>query len=81
MRMTLTLTLRLVKVRCNYANRKPIHDLLFDGDGNFLPTCHHFQDIYCRNVHELDLDLESAKVECKYDIKKSKHDFPFVVKW
>ena len=49
--------LEWAKVKCKYTNRKPIHDLLFDGNSNFNPIYHHFQDIHCRNVHDLDLDL------------------------
>ena len=43
---------------CHY-NRKPIHDLLFDDNSNFYPDCHHFQDIHCRSVRDLDLDLQN----------------------
>ena len=34
-----------------------IHDKLLDGNGYFYPICHHVQDIHCRSVHDLDLDI------------------------
>ena len=33
-----TLTFKIGKVDCSYRNGKPIHDLLFDGNGNFTPS-------------------------------------------
>ena len=30
-------------------------DFIFDGNSNVCPICHHFRDIYSRNVHDLDL--------------------------
>ena len=49
--------LELVKFKCKYANRKPRHDLLSDGNGNFYSICHHYQDIHSWNLHDPDLDL------------------------
>ena len=55
MRMTLTLTFEWDSAKCFYANRKPIHDLLIDGNSNVYTIRHPFQDIHNRNLHDLDL--------------------------
>ena len=46
-----------VKYTYKYVKRKPIHDLLFDGNTNFYSVCRHFQDSDCRKLYGLDLDL------------------------
>ena len=52
-----TLTIKIDQGRMCTCQSKPMHDLPFDGKSNNLPISHHFQDIYCGNVHDLDLDL------------------------
>ena len=55
-----------------------INDLLIDGNtshiSNLYHICHRVQDINCRSVHDLDLDLEWAKVKCKYVNRKPIYD-------
>ena len=46
----------MVKVKCKYANQKPICDFLFDVN-SFLP-CRRFRDICSGNVHNLELENE-----------------------
>ena len=36
-----------IKIKCKYANRISIHDLLFDGNCNFYHIYQHFEDIHC----------------------------------
>ena len=70
--------LELVRIKCKYANRKPIRNLLFDDNGNF----HHiiiFQDIPCRNVHVLDLDLKNGSRSSV--ILQSKSYIRFTIVW
>ena len=33
-------------------------DFIVDCNNNVFPISHHFQDIYCKNEYDLDLDLE-----------------------
>ena len=47
----------MTKVKSKYANRKPTYDLLCDGNSNFHPICHHFQDIHFQSVQDRDFDL------------------------
>ena len=54
--------LEWVKVKCKYANRKHIHNLLFC-NSNFYPVCRHFHEIDRRNMHDLDLDFQKASVK------------------
>ena len=51
--------LEQVKVKRKHANRNPMHNLIFDINDNFS-TCHHFQYIYCRNVHDPDVHLQNG---------------------
>ena len=55
--MPLTRTFTKDRGQGKYNKQKPIYDLLFDGNSNFLRISQHFQDIHWRNVHDLDLDL------------------------
>ena len=55
--MTLIVTLEWTKIKGKYADWKPIHDLLVDGNSNFLCVSHHCKGILCWNVHNLDLDF------------------------
>ena len=59
--MTFTWPLECAKVNCKYANRKPKHDLQSDDNSNFDSVCHHFEDIYRRNVHNVDLALRMGQ--------------------
>ena len=56
--MIMTLTYGIGLVRCKYINRKPIHDILFDGNCNDFHIGRHFQAIFCQNVHDFDYDLQ-----------------------
>ena len=38
-------------------NRKPMHDILFDGNGNIFSICRHFKDIHRWNVSDFDFGL------------------------
>ena len=43
-------------VKCEYSNRKPICDFLFDDNSNVNPIFYLLRDICKRNVHDLDPD-------------------------
>ena len=42
-------------VTSKYVNENTICHFIFDGIINVNPICHHFKDIHCRNVCDLDL--------------------------
>ena len=59
--------LELVKVICNYINRKSTHDFIFDGNSNCCLIFNYFQDICIQNMHDLDLDIYNrsrARITC-----------------
>ena len=43
------------KIKCKYANRKPIRDFLYTGNGNIYPICHYLRYIRNENMHDFDL--------------------------
>ena len=49
--------LKYAEGKCKYANRKPIHDFLYDGDYDIFLICHRLRYIHDQNVHDLDLEL------------------------
>ena len=54
---TLTLTVRMGKVKCKYANGKAVCDFIFVGNMNVCPIRYNLQDVINQNVHDLDPDL------------------------
>ena len=49
--------LEKVKVNSKYANRKPICDIISDGNSYVFRICHHFKDISNPNVNDLPLNV------------------------
>ena len=54
---TLILAIAIGQCHLKYANPKSMRDLPFYGNSNVLHICRRFQDIHCRNGHNLDLNL------------------------
>ena len=50
---------------------------------NVFASCNHFQDIHCRNVPDIDLDiyiLGRGQIDVN-DIRKTIYDFKFCDSW
>ena len=71
--MCMTLTFRIGQGYCKYINQKSIGDFPFDGK-ILVFSWYNFQDIFCKNMHDLDLQngsmsnvnmpIESAYMIC-----------------
>ena len=54
-------TFRMSQCKCKYANHKPIHDFLYDGNSNIFPIFHHLQDIHHQNYMTFTLTFSMGR--------------------
>ena len=58
---TVTGRLERNKIKCKYANRKPIYDFLYDGKDIICPIWHYLRYIQSRNEHGIDLTFRMGQ--------------------
>ena len=67
----------MVKVKCEYVNRKPIHDFLFDANSNVFPLCYHFQIFTAEIFMTLTFTMSKGQIQVFHSkAPKPMYNFP-----